>query len=644
MKLHTIDSIFTKRLLRIPDYQRGYAWNNNQINDFWEDVNYLDPEGAHYTGVVTLEKAKKEDYRNWGIDKWIVDKEKYVPFYIVDGQQRLTTAVILIQTIIITITKNNDKNKKLNGQSIEKIKSKYIVREADDKLRKSFLFGYEIDNPSDEFLRKDIFNEKIPTNNNIETLYTRNLLNAKEIFLEKLNSMDGDEIIVLYKKLTQNLKFNLYQIDDEIDVCVTFEAMNNRGKSLSTLELLKNRLIYLSTLFKDKNGKPHEGREVLRNAINETWKTIYQYLGKNPNQPLDDDEFLKNHWIMYFTYSRNRGDDYIRYLLDDKFTVQNVNHPWAEHVALDITEVHDYVVNLQESIEPWFYIHNPYYPNLPKYIGRQNKKWIDKLTRLNYGAFRPLLLASYVSRQKIECINMLLRSAEKYNFVLFYLSKKKNVTGDSDFYGDARELLKGETSIDDLIKKINEMSDALFDENYLQTHIAEKYAEYKDGFYKWHGLQYFLYEYEYWLNENGKGGKQKIQWDEYKQHTNYFVTREHIYPQNDTDPYWQKQFNKYEDDEKYILKHSLGNLLPLLRGKNSALQNYSFPHKKNNGNGIGYFNGSAAENEINAEEEWNAQKILDRGIKLLDFMEKNWDISFGDRDSKVDVLQLGFVE
>ena len=35
-----------------------------------------------------------------------------------------------------------------------------------------------------------------------------------------------------------------YVINSKLDIFVTFETMNNRGKNLSQLELLKNRLIY----------------------------------------------------------------------------------------------------------------------------------------------------------------------------------------------------------------------------------------------------------------------------------------------------------------------------------------------------------------------------------------------------------------
>ncbi len=52
--------------------------------------------------------------------------------------------------------------------------------------------------------------------------------------------MDGIE--KLYKRLTLKLMFNLHEIEDDYDVFVAFETMNNRGKKLSNLELLKTDL------------------------------------------------------------------------------------------------------------------------------------------------------------------------------------------------------------------------------------------------------------------------------------------------------------------------------------------------------------------------------------------------------------------
>lgn len=84
----------------------------------------------------------------------------------------------------------------------------------------------------------------------------------------------------------------------------------------------------------------------LRKRINECWKSIYHNLGRNKDQPLDDDVFLRNHFLIYFgkkifndlkgklkediSYalflrSRRRGNlDYPVFLLEEHFVTKNI--------------------------------------------------------------------------------------------------------------------------------------------------------------------------------------------------------------------------------------------------------------------------------------------------------------------------------
>jgi len=80
----------------------------------------------------------------------------------------------------------------------------------------------------------------------------------------------------------------IHELDADLDVFVAFETMNNRGKQLSKLELLKNRLIYLSTLA----PVGMDQQLSLRRNINDVWKSVYRYLGMEVNSPLPDDDFL----------------------------------------------------------------------------------------------------------------------------------------------------------------------------------------------------------------------------------------------------------------------------------------------------------------------------------------------------------------
>ena len=91
----------------------------------------------------------------------------------------------------------------------------------------------------------------------------------------------------IYKRLTKRFLLNEYVINDEFDVFVAFETMNNRGKKLSDLELLKNRLIYLTMLYDGNELDPAE-RKNLRDSVNDAWKEVYHQLGRNKTLRIDD--------------------------------------------------------------------------------------------------------------------------------------------------------------------------------------------------------------------------------------------------------------------------------------------------------------------------------------------------------------------
>lgn len=245
-ELQSISKIFTENLFRIPDYQRGYSWTEKQLKEFWTDIEQLEKGKNHYTGVLTLEEVPAPIYSRWDDDLWIINSRRYNPFYIVDGQQRLTTIIIALQTIL----ERFDSDAMLNYTLIDSIKRKFFFDSKDRGISRSYIFGYEKDNPSYEFLKTKIFLEQSDNHSTAEeTIYTQNLWKAKEFFKNSTRNFSNDALEFLYAKLTQNLLFNIYTISEEIDVFVAFETMNNRGKPLSHLELLKNRLIFYPQSF-----------------------------------------------------------------------------------------------------------------------------------------------------------------------------------------------------------------------------------------------------------------------------------------------------------------------------------------------------------------------------------------------------------
>lgn len=623
-KLLSLSEIFNNKIFRIPDFQRGYSWEERQLEDFWEDIQNLSPNKIHYIGLLTVEPIKKDEIINvekWKDDLWLL-KKGMSAYYVIDGQQRLTTLIILLHEILRTFKDDEGIN---FGQKSEWI-DRFLYRSY-NQIYKSFVFGYEKDNPSDEYFKTKILEQDSSAADKYpETLYTANLMFAKEYFAKKLKDLSKECKEEIFDKAVNRLKFNYYEIDDSLDVYVTFETMNNRGKDLSHLELLKNRLIYLSTLLHEDD----ETKERLRKDINETWKTIYEYLGKNKENPLDDDVFLFNHWVMYFTYDRSQSDVYAEFLLKKKFTSKNV---LCGNISIE--DIKAYIDSLSKCVKQWFYIFNIQYSNFSDKI----KGHIHKLERVGWGAFPPMIMAVFTKERNEELIWDFLDACERFNFLVFAVSHRSSNTQNSNLYRKAREYYIGNLDLETLIHDIDFLTDGEENGNYygwfdlerFRNHINELFSKNdREGFYSWSGLRYFLYEYELYLQDNANT---KVTWEDFNKRKKE-ETIEHIYPQSATDIYWKKRFGNLKPTEKRLYLNSLGNLLLLSRSKNSKLQNYDFDKKKclqsKDGKDIGYYNGSYSEIEVSKRAEWTTKEIIGRGLSMLQFMEERWNFKFKD--------------
>lgn len=676
--LQSLSQIFQNKIFRIPDYQRGYAWLNEQLLDFWDDMINIRPERYHYIGLLSLKVMNKQEIEKQSSDdRWLLDSG-YKAYYIVDGQQRLTTFIILLNELI-NYTKNLEENKgKSEGEifiayeSLRDIRAKYISRKNPKGIITTYLFGYENDNPSYLYLKHKILEQGYSAELE-ESYYTKNLKNAKEFFARAIDDFYGiygfDGLEGIYKRLTLQMMFNIHEIEDDYDVYVAFETMNNRGKKLTNLELLKNRLIYLTTLY-DEKDLDKASADKLRQDVNDAWREVYKQLGQNKKEPLSDDEFLRAHWIMYFNYSRKRGDDYIKFLLN-KFSHKSIyenSFSFVPTIVYDTTqstyadediaaetddleepsdtvhlqpkEIQDYVNSLKTTARYWYYT---FYPNecpADEKISAEEKLWLGKLNRIGLGYFRPMVAVSLIpdvgitGEKRIE----LYKAIERFIFINFRMAMYQSSYKSSEYYRITRELHRKEIDVSEIINDINITTD-LNAPNAVKDFVTKMNRRFitEDGFYSWRDLKYFLYEYENSLEE--KHQSKKLSWDTLTAVIKDKVSIEHILPQTPTDWYWRNQFRQFSAEEKRILASSLGNLLPLSLSINSSLQNFSFPEKKKRG----YKTGCLSEIEISNHRKWNAKSIYDRGIKLLNFMAERWGFSFESKAQMEELLQIGFV-
>ena len=682
-ELQSLDDIFNNKIIfRIPDYQRGYAWKNEQLRDFWEDVINIQENREHYTGLLSIQLRKIrpniEQPKDWD---WLL-VQNYKVYDVIDGQQRLTTFVILINELVnfvCALPKNKDKDESEidvgDGNPVSAIREKYLSKTHPRNPEKiTYLLGYHTDKPSEDYLQYRILNRKY-SGEVQETYYTRNLNDAKNFFAKELKclySKKGDKGIEdLFWKLTLKLKFNLHEITDDYNVYVAFETMNNRGKKLTNLELLKNRLIYLTTLFPDTEAY---SQKTLRDTINETWREIYHQLGRNSKVLLSDDEFLRAHWIMFFKYSRNKGAAYVRYLLD-RFSQKSIDaaryihasaaleddNTFSDDVIEDESEnsdeldnndsvdailensltpkdIVDYVNSLKEIAQFWYYTFFP--EDEREFLSSEEKLWLGKLNHIGIAYFRPLIAVSLLPRPNFtkEDRLKLFKSVERFIFINFRIGWSSSSYGSSYYYDRTRRVYKEDLALSEVVNDLNCTTNRnIKDDIDVFVKKMKRLFSDNDGFYTWRNLKYFLFKYECSLSKDlGRG--EKIEWERFANVPKGEISVEHIFPQTPTED-WEEMYEQYSYKQKTMLMSTLGNLLPLRTSINSSLQNDSFDKKKQK-----YINGGYSEVEVSQNYTWGAQEIYERGMKMLCFMAKRWNLKFESQQQMEELLHVDFIQ
>ncbi|MBQ2695021.1 DUF262 domain-containing protein [Candidatus Saccharibacteria bacterium] len=686
--LHSLQKLFTDRIFRIPDYQRGYSWGLTQLSELWEDINNLPEDKDHYTGMITLRTIDPKIIAEkdiWYAERWLVQDRDYEADYIVDGQQRLTTFIILISTIVDFCKKHNISI--LNKQKIADIENRYLFISEPNEAYNTYIFGYETDNPSYNFFKSKIIgnvkdSEKSDT---VETFYTLNLENAKNFFRDNLESLyggqDGEQknitaIEKIYRKITQRMKFNLYNISDDFSVFVTFETMNNRGKRLSTLELLKNRLIYLSTLLPDRD----ESKLATRININNAWKEIYEFLGKNKLNPLRDDDYLQAHWIVYFGYQTREESNFSNSLLKKYFTRKRimeysdeitedepasndsvtddepniiepaVTEPKKYQGQLTLSEINEYVASIKVLVKYWYALSFP--DDVTVIENDELKKILKRLNRLGYNYFKPLATVilskeNLTTEQKIS----VLTAMERYIFLHFRLAGNVATSNRSPFYKLAKEFYHDRVTYTEVLESLADIecvqngvlrTDLVYVKNF--QNLFDKY----DGYYSWQTLRYFLYEYETNLKDKNRAAMKVDPAEFFKADDRDKVSIEHIYPQTPQGTWLEKPFNEYEDEEKKRLTGTLGNLLPLSQAVNSSAQNKDFAEKRERylENSHSAVNVATIEDEngkLRVREAWTPEMIKERGLEMLNFMASHYGFKFRNEYDMLKLLGLTFM-
>lgn len=628
----TFEDVFKDKLFRIPDYQRGYSWGPEQLDQLWIDLEntFIHLNAFHFTGTLTvsafegadLEKLKRETPGYTIQDNLVCIKNKsYNAVHLIDGQQRLTTLLILLYILVERL--GSEFNEKALAKSIL-VKYFRIVENREHK----YLYGYEIDVPSHQYLIGHIFSDRKMKVTEPETSYTNNLFRAKEYFLKRTNTFNCKQTTDLIEKITKRLLFsvlNLSEVERNLDISMVFETLNYRGLGLSSLELFKNRLLYLVS-------KQHTVPNIIkqsREKINKCWSVVYEWLGKNKENELRDNEFLKAFWLVYFSENTMVHADFKAYqksLFTDIFRLQNYNN---DH--LKINNLRHWLPLMAECVKLWFFIHNPYYfkDNRLHFEYRYSdtiQLYLEKINKFPNRSGRymlNLILAVLVrdlpreddaSKSEDEKLQMLqkveniLKVIERHNVMNFLLMGNKTTYRQEDTFRDINYYYRtgaanGNKGLIDVLK-VDRV-------RHFDWDVATKNIHKENRFYSWPGILYVLREME--LRSR-------------KKNANTSFSLNLVYPTDD----FPKERKKYPDIEvlqkvnRLKYSYSLGNIY-LSRTLRSSAGFFEITERIKGGVARNELI-SKSEEELLKYEKWGTDDVKKRGEKILKFMIDHWEL------------------
>ena len=254
-----------KFLFDIPDYQRAYSWNKDNLKQLIDDI--MDSIGLNKENNNVF-----EEYEPYFIGSIVLCSKEYKDdgsglYDVIDGQQRLTSIIILIATIR-DLTKN---------EAYKNILSSLIYQKPNELMGIKESIRVRVRGKEAEFFKKyvltdggtDLVNE-IDEKEISEA--KQNMLNAIRTFKEVFVDENGE---VLESKLDEFTKYFLQKVvvvvittDSFTSAFRLFNVINARGLPLTNADLLKSE--NLRVISEDK-----------RNIYTDMWENIEQELGKD---------------------------------------------------------------------------------------------------------------------------------------------------------------------------------------------------------------------------------------------------------------------------------------------------------------------------------------------------------------------------
>jgi len=281
MKIESTDqdirTLLSSGYYKIPRFQRPYSWDQENIQEFWDDIirdNPLD----YFIGSMVVFKTGSQYYG------------------VVDGQQRLTTITILLCVLRNTLAELGFKD------FAEGIHGLVEKRNIDNKPE--FILTPETSYPFfqdhiQKWGKPDIPISPMKEEQNLQGAFDQlnklvggiiDSIKSDTTTTEEQKKEQYKEKLIKVRDSLLDLKLIFIRLEDEDDAYLIFETLNTRGKDLSLTDLVKN---HLSKNLKTKSASVDQPKIKWEKTIG----TIQQ-----SSIDLDTDAFLHHFWLSKYEY------------------------------------------------------------------------------------------------------------------------------------------------------------------------------------------------------------------------------------------------------------------------------------------------------------------------------------------------------
>lgn len=557
-----VKDVFSK-WFRIPEYQRPYVWDTDQVNELLDDVMQArnsNPESQYFLGSMVLRKKEKED-----------GSTKYEEYDLLDGQQRLTTLLLITAVIRDLTPATNSARLKTCNDTIHQMAN------PDDNIPERMRIVFDIRKQVRDFIEEFV---KIPNGTTREIELTQKINNSEEdISIKNMSKailtirgfFSNNHIDEFFPYLRSNVLM-IYVAAEELEYAFRlFTVMNSRGVKLRNSDILKAENL----------GRIKDNTKRMEWAKN--WEETETYFGE------DFDNFLSH--LRTILVKQKASVSLLKEFEDNIYNPKSYDRN---------TKTYTNLTPLLQKGEDTF-----------KFIDKYKKHYDQLFDQDNYNLANSFeiyntLLLMQKGFEADYWIAPLLRFFEKFktNKLLDFIKKLENRF--------ANDWLVGKTptirieNVNAIIQAIDDATtvDEVINHSTLLLDVIDLAGILDGNIYGRRAARYVLLK----LDMLYHGHTTKIEMPE-------TISIEHILPQTPPDAsQWKIDFSDAEREE---WTNKLGNLVLISRRKNSAQGNKDYVDKKTK-----YFTGnielfSNSVRILSQYTHWNLTDLTKNHIEVL---------------------------